>query len=1427
MRAIALVLAAVGGGLGWAEEVRYGVGSWPEAGRGNHRALVRVEQPAEAVWAHIEWRRRDREPEKKDIRVYDAATGQRVTNVVPATVTREAGDIVFQPATVPGNYEVYYLPYNPGTGNFDDAGTYFAREDTADAPWRTRNGLTAEKLVAGAWRALPRAQLVEIQARGEFHRMDPMEVIATEAETAELLGRYPNRAYLPFPEDRKYPIRMSDDLPLKWTKQGPSDVFRGEAQPGEYYAFQIGVCAARKPIKDLAIRFTDLAGEGGKAIPGSALTCFNLGGTDWLRRPMKRTFDVAEGQVRALWMGVDLPSDASGTYRGEVRVRPEGDEESVVKVELKVAGPALADRGDSELWRMARLRWLNSTLGIDDEVIPPFTRLEVKGDVIRCLGREVRFGSTGLLESITSNGRSILAAPMELVIESAAGRARWAASQTRTTKLTPGKVERQTSSQADGLALTVQSRMEFDGCVTFRATAKAQREMTVRDIRLELPLRRDVAPYMMGMGKRGGYRPAEWDWKWDIERANEMVWLGDADAGLQLKLMGPKDVWEGVTLRDVGLPDSWSNGGRGGCTIYEAGDRVLVRAFSGERRLKAGEEIALRFRLLITPFKPIDQRHWNWRYGDPNGEGNILHIHHGCPDHPYINYPFLTVDRLKATVQAVKALKYRTVDFGGLTYPAPGQINPERGTLHVWATVNFDPHAGGAGQAQYNQGLFHLGFPNEDELGFYWNIDDRGLRVYVRKGAPSQNQYPILFGTHSPDWNQGDRHLLSLSWGERLAVFVDGKLLGAAPYRGILPDSLGGATLHFSGGFVLGAVKITDEPYEEGAAAAPAVDEHTLLCDTFSAVGQSETRPEKGAAGKLEGVIETTPDESGQAITFSSRRVETPPKGVNVYYTVGQISNHVVEMWPLRSLGDEVFVTRSTTVTKVGDTLFGLEGGGYPWLKEHLVSGYLPAWRQPLWEGDHDAAISQQPLSRWHNYYVEGLQWLMRNTGIDGLYLDGIGYDREIMKRVAKVMSRNSPDYRINFHSGDCWSPPWDPDRRVSPANHDLEHFPYLSNLWFGELYDYNLPPDYWLVEISGIPFGLTGEMLNYETGGNPYRGMVYGMTSRQHPSAPGMWRFWDEFGIQDAEMLGYWSPKCPVRTNREDVLATVYRRPGKALIALGHWPGQRPRPEAITGSVTAAPSVDGVLQPGEWDQAARLASLMVLGTDQFADPQTEAFAARDGERLYLAFRCAHAGGGLRAATTARDGMVWEDDAIEFFIQPDPGQAAYYQFIGNSRGVLADGRSMDMKWNGDWTYRASVHEGYWEGEISIPFASLGMKPPAEGQAIGFNVCRDQQTPVKQLSCWSPVSGSFHDPAGFGRLVLSSTRPVTRQDPQAPGGAAEVVKVRLRIDWRALGLDPGKARLKAPAIGFFQGPAEFRPDEEIPIERAKGWLLVVE
>lgn len=58
------------------------------------------------------------------------------------------------------------------------------------------------------------------------------------------------------------------------------------------------------------------------------------------------------------------------------------------------------------------------------------------------------------------------------------------------------------------------------------------------------------------------------------------------------------------------------------------------------------------------------------------------------------------------------------------------------------------------------------------------------------------------------------------------------------------------------------------------------------------------------------------------------------------------------------------------------------------------------------------------------------------------------------------------------------------------------DHLPDTDSRWLGEGYDHEkMHADDWLVEMSGIPFALFSEMLEY--GGNIGRGMLCGMTAR------------------------------------------------------------------------------------------------------------------------------------------------------------------------------------------------------------------------------------------------------------------------------------------------------------------------------------------
>lgn len=125
-----------------ADEVRYGTASWDAAAYGNHRAVVRVDRGAAPVRARIPWRRRDAHPEKKNVVIIDAATGARVRNVCPIAVNREYGDLAFQPATVPGDYYLYYLTYvSKGSSHYPTV-EYTPMELTAEDSWLKAWGLS-------------------------------------------------------------------------------------------------------------------------------------------------------------------------------------------------------------------------------------------------------------------------------------------------------------------------------------------------------------------------------------------------------------------------------------------------------------------------------------------------------------------------------------------------------------------------------------------------------------------------------------------------------------------------------------------------------------------------------------------------------------------------------------------------------------------------------------------------------------------------------------------------------------------------------------------------------------------------------------------------------------------------------------------------------------------------------------------------------------------------------------------------------------------------------------------------------------------------------------------------------------------------------------------------------------------------------------
>lgn len=282
-------------------------------------------------------------------------------------------------------------------------------------------------------------------------------------------------------------------------------------------------------------------------------------------------------------------------------------------------------------------------------------------------------------------------------------------------------------------------------------------------------------------------------------------------------------------------------------------------------------------------------------------------------------------------------------------------------------------------------------------------------------------------------------------------------------------------------------------------------------------------------------------------------KVHEDHKEAKVYYTTRELTVNLPEFWPFVSLNGEVIYPGPGAEAK---TLINAKGPD-PWLKTNLRGKkYIPAWVAHFTEGKYagmqDLSVITTPDSRLNNFYIAGLNWMVNHLKIDGIYIDDCSLDRFTIRRARKILDDGRPSARIDMHS---WNHFNQYAGYASCLNLYMDLLPYIDQLWIGEGRNYDTPPDYWLVEIAGIPFGLPGQML--EGGGNPWRGMIYGITDRAGWSGTppdNLWKFWDQYHIQQKEMIGYWDKNCPVTSSNDSVKVTVYKGKMQTIIAVANF---------------------------------------------------------------------------------------------------------------------------------------------------------------------------------------------------------------------------------------------------------------------------------
>jgi hypothetical protein len=125
-------------------------------------------------------------------------------------------------------------------------------------------------------------------------------------------------------------------------------------------------------VMNLTLQFSEMHLDGYSTIPATAFNCFNTGGMDQHGVQFSKQFSVyGRGAVGSMWVGIQLPTDMqTGIWETTMLLHAASAPTKRLMLTLNVTGElgAAHNSGDDDVYKMSRLRWLDSTIGIDDNV---------------------------------------------------------------------------------------------------------------------------------------------------------------------------------------------------------------------------------------------------------------------------------------------------------------------------------------------------------------------------------------------------------------------------------------------------------------------------------------------------------------------------------------------------------------------------------------------------------------------------------------------------------------------------------------------------------------------------------------------------------------------------------------------------------------------------------------------------------------------------------------------------------------------------------------------------------------------------------------------------------------------------------------------------------------------------------------------------
>jgi len=158
-------------------------------------------------------------------------------------------------------------------------------------------------------------------------------------------------------------------------------------------------------------------------------------------------------------------------------------------------------------------------------------------------------------------------------------------------------------------------------------------------------------------------------------------------------------------------------------------------------------------------------------------------------------------------------------------------------------------------------------------------------------------------------------------------------------------------------------------------------------------------------------------------------------------------------------------------------------------------------------------------------------------------------------------------------------------------------------------------------------------------------------------------------------------------------------------------------QPEIRAVFTDTPPVIDGVVNEEVWSKAAIIDKLYQREPKPGApvSEKTEFYFLYDHNNIYVGIHCFDDPKGITAKELARDISLGDDDRVQVILDTYlDGRNGYWFQIG-PRGSIGDalvsenGKDFNKSWDGLWDGRAKITPNGWDGELIIPFKTMGFK----------------------------------------------------------------------------------------------------------------------